>query len=132
MNTLQTNRSLTKYILLGLITLGIYDIVVMTKISNDINTIASKYDGKHTMNFCLVAFLFSWLTFGIVPLVWYHRLSSRIGVEQARRNQPVTMTAGTFWGWYFLGSLIIVGPFVYAYRLLHSMNALSEDYNKVG
>lgn len=52
MNTLQTNRSLTKYILLGLITLGIYDIVVMTKISNDINTIASKHDGRHTMNFC--------------------------------------------------------------------------------
>lgn len=132
MNPLQTNRSLTKYILLGLITLGIYDIVVITKISNDINTIASKYDGRHTMNFCLVFFLFSWLTFGIVPLVWYHRLSSRIGEEQARRNQPVTMTAGTFWGWYFLGSLIIVGPFVYAYKLLHSMNALSEDYNKVG
>lgn len=132
MNTLQTNRSLTKYILLGLITLGIYDIVVITKISNDINTIASKYDGRHTMNFCLVFFLFSWLTFGIVPLVWYHRLSSRIGKEQARRTLPVTMTAGTFWGWYFLGSLIIVGPFVYAYKLLHSMNALSEDYNKVG
>lgn len=132
MNPLQTNRSLTKYILLGLITLGIYDIVVITKISNDINTIASKYDGRHTMNFCLVFFLLSWLTFGIVPLVWYHRLSSRIGEEQARRNQPVTMTAGTFWGWYFLGSLIIVGPFVYAYKLLHSMNALSEDYNKVG
>lgn len=69
MNTLQTNRSLTKYILLGLITLGIYDIVVMTKISNDINTIASKHDGRHTMNFCLVFFIFSWLTFGIVPLV---------------------------------------------------------------
>ena len=132
MNPLQTNRSLTKYILLGLITLGIYDIVVITKISNDINTIASKYDGRHTMNFCLVFFLFSWLTFGIVPLVWYHRLSSRIGKEQTRRNLPVTMTAGTFWGWYFLGSLIIVGPFVYAYKLLHSMNALSEDYNKVG
>ena len=115
MNALQTNRSLTKYVLLGLITLGIYDIVVMTK-----------------MNFCLVFFIFSWLTFGIVPLVWYHRLSARIGGEQARRNQPVTMTAGTFWGWYFFGSLIIVGPFVYAYRLLHSMNALSEDYNKVG
>jgi len=85
---------------------------------------------KHTMNFCLVLFLFSWLTFGIVPLVWYHRLSVRIGEEQAWRNHLVTVTAGTFWGWYFLGVLKIVGPFVYAYKLLDSMNTLSEDYNR--
>lgn len=37
---LPTNRSLLKFILLSIITLGIYGLVVMTKISTEINTIA--------------------------------------------------------------------------------------------
>lgn len=56
---LKTNRSLLKYILLSIITLGIYGIVVMSNISSDINTIASRYDGKKTMHYCLVFFIFS-------------------------------------------------------------------------
>lgn len=44
---LPTNRSLLKFILLSIITLGIYGLVVMTKISTEINTIASPYDNKN-------------------------------------------------------------------------------------
>lgn len=38
---LPTNRSLLKFVLLSIITLGIYGLVVMTKISTEINTIAA-------------------------------------------------------------------------------------------
>ncbi len=37
---LPTNRSLTKFILLGLITFGIYDIVIMTTTAEALNTMA--------------------------------------------------------------------------------------------
>ncbi|WP_231129339.1 DUF4234 domain-containing protein [Bifidobacterium choloepi] len=66
---LPTNRSLLKFVLLSIVTLGIYGIYVMTVISTNINTIASRYDNRKTMNYCLVYFIFSWLTFGILPLV---------------------------------------------------------------
>ena len=36
---LPTNRSLLKFVLLSIITLGIYGLVVMTKISTEINTL---------------------------------------------------------------------------------------------
>lgn len=129
---LSTNRSLLKFVLLSIITLGIYGIVVMSKVSTDINLIASKHDGKKTMHYCLVLFIFSWLTFGIVPLVWGHRISARIGQELTRRGIDYDFGASTFWLWNILGSLIIVGPFVYTHKLLKSMNLLSEDYNKKG
>lgn len=129
---LATNRGLVKYILLSIITLGIYGIVVMSKISSDINIIASKYDGRKTMNYCLVLFIFSWLTFGIVPLVWSSRLCSRIGCELQRRRIGYSFGAGTFWGWSFFGSLIIVGPFIYCHKLFKAMNLLSKDYNMKG
>lgn len=129
---LNTSRTLLKFILLSIITLGIYAIVVMSKISTDINVIASKYDGKKTMHYCLVIFVFSWLTLGIVPLVWNHKLSNRIGAELARRNIDYSFGAGTFWGWGFFGTLILVGPFIFLNKLFMSMNLLSADYNARG
>jgi len=129
---LTTKRGLVKFILLSIITFGIYSIIVMSGISSDINTIASRYDGKKTMHYCLVFFLFSWLTFGIVPLVWSHRLSNRIGAELTRRKISYHISAGTFWGWGFFGSLILVGPFIYCHKLFKAMNQLSAHYNVNG
>ena len=129
---LKTNRSLLKFILLGIITFGIYPIFVMSVISTDINLVAGRADGKRTMHYCLVYFLFSWLTFGIVPLVWYHKLSARIGNELRRRGINYSFGAGTFWGWNILGAFIFVGPFIYTHKLLKAMNLLCADFNARG
>ncbi len=129
---LKTNRGLLKYILLSIITFGIYPLVIMSCISSDINLIASKYDGKKTMHYCLVFFIFSWLTFGIVPIVWMHRLYARIGREIRRRGISYSVGAGTFWGWGVLGSFIFVGPFIALHKLFKAMNLLSADYNQKG
>lgn len=126
---LKTNRSLLKFILLSIITFGIYGLVVMSAVSTDINTIASRYDGKKTMHFCLIFFIFSVITLGIVPLVWNHRISNRIGNELIRRRIPYNFSASTFWLWGILGCLILVGPFVYTHKMLKSMNLLAENYN---
>ena len=129
---LKTNRGLLKYILLGIITFGIYPLVVLSAVSTDINIIAGRYDGRKTMHFCLVAFIFSWLTLGIVPIVWYHKISNRIGNELRRRCLPYSFGAGSYWGWNVLGSLILVGPFIYVHKLLKAMNYLAADYNARG
>lgn len=126
---LKTNRSLLKFILLSIITFGIYGLVVMSAVSTDINAIASRYDGKKTMHYCLVVFIFSGLTLGIVPLVWNHKISNRIGNELMRRGISYGFSASTFWLWSILGSLILVGPFIYIHKLLKSMNLLAENYN---
>ena len=129
---LPTNRGLLKLILLGLVTFGIYPLIVYSKISEEINLVASKHDGKHTMHYCLVYFIFSWLTLGIVPLVWCHRISNRMGAELKRREINYTFDASDFWLWNILGSLIIVGPFIYTYKFLNAMNLINEDYNAKG
>lgn len=129
---LKTNRGLLKFILLSLITFGIYGIVVMSSVSTDINVIASRYDGKKTMHYCLLTFVISWLTLGIGVFVWYHKISNRIGGELARRGIAYSFSAGTYWGWNILGSLILIGPFVYLHKMLKAMNLLSEHYNQNG
>ncbi len=129
---LKTNRGLLKYVLLSPLTLGIYPLVVMSGISSDINIVASRYDGKKTCHYLLMSLVFSWLTLGIYPLVWYHNLSARIGAERSRRGLGNDFGAGSFWGWNILGSLIMVGPFIYHYKLLHAMNDICASYNRYG
>ncbi len=129
---LRTNRGLLKFLLLSLITFGIYGIVVMSHISEEINLVASPHDGKKTMHYCLVYFIFSWLTFGIVPLVWTHRLCSRMGNELKRRSIDYNFGAATFWLWGILGSLIVVGPFVYGHKFFKAQNLINADYNAKG
>ena len=129
---LKTNRGWLKLILLSLITCGIYAIVFYSKISTDINLIASRYDGKKTMHYCLLMFIVAPITLGIGAIVWCHRISARIGNELARRGIAYSFGAGTFWGWNVLGALIGVGPFIYLHKLCKSMNLLCADYNARG
>lgn len=109
--------------------MGIYAIVVLSKVSLEINMIATKRDGKSTMHYCLVFFLFSWLTLGIVPLVWFTRICRRIGDEQYARTQERCLSGGTFWGWRIFGTFILVGPFIFWYKFFKAMNAVNAHYN---
>lgn len=127
-----TNRSLLKYILLGFITLGIYDIVVMTESTNTVNIVTSRYDGRKSMHYLLMLFLFGWLTCGIAWMVWFHHISDRVGNELQRRGYDRLLSASDYWLWYVLGSLIVVGPFIYLYKFFKALNTLAADYNQRG
>ncbi len=130
---LKTNRGLLKMLLLGFITFGIYPLVIWTCMSSDINVIASRYDGKKTMNFCLLTFIVAPITFGIGSIVWIHRFSARIGKELTRRGISYSFGAGSFWGWGVLGSLLFgIGPFIYIHKVCKAMNLLAADYNVKG
>ncbi|MCI1935352.1 MAG: DUF4234 domain-containing protein [Bifidobacteriaceae bacterium] len=127
-----TNRSLLKYIFLGIITLGIYDLFVMTESTNTVNIAASRYDGRNSLHYLLMVFLVGWATMGIGWLVWFHNLSDRIGNELQRRGYPRLLSASDYWLWNILGSIIIVGPFVYLYKFFKALNILAADYNRRG
>lgn len=127
---LRTNRSLAKYFFLSLITFGIYGLVVLCHISEDINIVATPRDGKKTMHYLWIFFILSGLTLGIASLVWFHRLSNRIGDELVARGIDYRFSAGTFWGWDILGTLIIIGPFVYTHKLMKAMNLVNASFNQ--
>ncbi len=129
---LKTNRSLAKFILLSMITFGIYGLVVWGGIEEAINTAASPYDGKKTMNFWLLFFLIGPLTCGIGYIVWLHKISNRIGAECQRRGLNYKFSAGDFWLWDVLLSVIIIGPFVYLHKLCKATNLICENYNMRG
>ena len=129
---LPINRGLAKFFLLSMVTLGIYGIVVLTQISSEINTVATRYDGRKTTNYLWFFFLWGWLTGGIAFLVWFHNLSNRIGNELQRRQIPYSFSASDYWLWCVLGSFVGFLPLAYTHKLLTAMNMLNADYNQKG
>ena len=126
---LPCNRNFWLVLLLSLITFGIYPLIVYSQISNEINTVASKYDGRKTMHYCLMTFIVSPITFGIGGLVWNHNICDRIGNELRRRGIAYNFGAADFWLWGILGSFIIVGPIVYAIKFFNAVNLMNANYN---
>jgi pSer/pThr/pTyr-binding forkhead associated (FHA) protein len=127
---LPTSRGFFKFFFLGLITLGIYQLVVFTNISTEINIVARK-DGKKTTNYILMILL-SIITLGIYSYVWWTKLSSRIGNELRYRGVDYSFGAKDFWIWNILGSLFIIGPCIYIHKLMKAMNRLNGNYNLTG
>lgn len=131
MKELSTSRGLLKFIFFNIITIGIYGIVILTKIANEVNLIVSPYDKRHTMHFCLLLFIISPITLGIGTLVWWNNICGRIGNELYRRGSSVSLSAGTYWGWSVLGVLLFgIGPYIFLYKFFKASNALNKLYNE--
>ena len=149
----RTDRELWKWIVFGILTLGIYQIVVMTELTNAANRVIQ--DGRKSMHYCLLIFVFSWLTAGIAIFVWYHRITNRIGDELQRRGYDRMISVSDFWlydvlcnavftapytyfteiypntvgWWYVLPIFSTIGPLYFTYKLFRAMNALCWDQN---
>lgn len=93
---LPTKRSLVKMIFLSILTLGIYPMVIWSRLVGEVNMVASRYDGERSMSFFGMVML-SPLTLGIHSLVWMHKLCRRIGAELQRRGISYRFGAKDFW-----------------------------------
>ena len=129
---LRTERSWVKYFFLSIITLGIYGLICFGNISSEINQVASKYDGKKTMNYYLLVFIIAPITCSIGGFVWMLRFCNRLCEEAQRRGLDIEFGAKDYWLWNVLGSLIIVGPFIFLNKFFKTMNAINADYNVKG
>lgn len=128
---LPVKRGLCKMIFLGILTLGIYPLVIWCRIVTELNIVASRYDGERTMSY-LGSALLGPITLFVYPLIWIHDFCRRIGAELKRRCIAYDFSAASFWLWNVLGCLILVGPFIFTYKLMKAMNLLNADYNVNG
>ncbi len=128
---MECDRNWLVVLLLSVVTCGIYGIIVFCKISEDINTICKPFDGKITQNYLIVMILAP-VTCGIYPLVWMHELCDRIGTNLKARGYQTDFNSSAFWLWCVLGSLIVVGPFIFVAKFIEATNQLAADYNARG
>ena len=159
---LPTRRSLAKMLIFSILTLGIYPIVIWSRLVTEVNITTSRYDGKRTLSFFGMLMLSS-VTLGILPIVWLHRLCNRIGDELERRDLDFRFGARDFWLWNMLltflagvcaaaaavlfaafenywilwvllvlSLLCTVGPLIFIHKLVESVNLINDDFNRNG
>ena len=102
---LPCERGLLKMLLLGILTGGIYPLVIYSRISMEINMAASRYDGQRTMHFLWMCFLAP-LTLMIYPFVWIHNLCNRMGGELHRRQINYRFSAASYWLWTLVYGMV--------------------------
>ncbi len=126
---LNDNRGLASYIILSIITCGIYSYYFIYKLAHDVN-IACEGDGQETSG--LVAFiLLSIITCGIYAWVWYYKLGNRLQLAGSKYQLTIQENGTTVLLWLIFGSFICgIGAFVAMHILIKNSNLICGAYNR--
>lgn len=124
---MKTNRSLMGYILLTIITCGIYPLFFWHGYVRDVNQICAG-DGRNT-NGIVMLFVLSLLTLGIYGFVWEYGMQNRLRDNAQRYNAGIIPGGGSVLGWQIFGSLLFgIGSFVAMYIQIDSLNRMAYAY----
>ncbi len=127
--TLATDRSLATYILLSIVTCGIYGYWFVYQMAQDTNVICEG-DGENTPG--LVAFiLLSFFTCGIYSIYWQYQLAKRLDNNAPRYGVTLTEHANDVVLWLVLGVVTCIFPLSYVavFYIIRNLNTMSAAYN---
>ena len=125
------NRSLAMYIILSILTLGIYSLYTFYSIAKDVNTMCEG-DGEHTPGLLMLIVL-SLVTCGIYSFVWYYKLGNRLHTNGPKFGVNIQENGGTLLMWFVLGSLLcFIATFVGINIIFRNCNMIAAAYNNGG
>lgn len=125
---LKTNRGLAKYIVLNMITCGIYGLFVLHGIGKDLNVLAAGDNEETPGIFKLI--LLNMLTCGIYSYFWYFKVGNRMHANAERYGLYFEENGTTYLAWFLAGSMTCgIGSFIAIYYMFKNMNALCGAYN---
>jgi len=125
---LKTDRSLVIYILLSLVTCGIYSLYFIYSLAKDVNVVCYG-DGKETAGLVKLILL-SLVTCGIYSFFWYYSLGDRLQQNAPRYGLNFTESGTTILLWLLVGCLLAgIGGYIAMYFIIKNTNALCVEYN---
>lgn len=121
-------RSFIVYLLLSIITCGLYSIYFWYVYTEDLNNI-TEGDGAPLQNF-IVVILLTIVTCGIYKYVWMYQLGNKLQMNGPRYNVCIQENGTTILLWAVLGIFLLgIGPIVAHYFLINNFNELAVRYN---
>ena len=125
---LRTDRSLLMYILLSIVTCGIYSWFFIYQLVRDVN-IACAGDGQKTAGL-IKLILLSIVTCGIYTYIWYYSLGNRLQQNAPRYGMMFPENGTTVLMWMLFGAFLCgIGPFVAMHIIFKNTNAICAAYN---
>lgn len=125
---MKTDRSIVVYILLTLVTCGIYGWYFIYCLARDVNTVCAG-DGQNTTGLGMYILL-SLVTCGIYPIFWMYNLGNRLANNAPRYGMSFQENGTTVLLWYLVGMLLCgIGPLVAMHFVIKNTNSLCTAYN---
>ena len=125
---LQDDRDIIIFILLSIVTCGIYDYYFIYKMTEDANIVCAD-DGDTTPGLA-VYLLLSIVTCGIYSYWWEYKLANRLKLNGRRYGLEIVEGGSDVMVWLILGLFTWgIGSFVAVYLLIKNMNKLCAAYN---
>ena len=125
---LKTDRSLLVYILLSIVTCGIYSYYFIYKLAQDLN-IACDGDGETTSGL-LMFIVLSIVTCGIYSWIWFYKVGNRLASNAPRYGMNFTENGTTVLLWMLFGSMLCgIGPFIAMNIIIKNTNSICAAYN---
>ena len=126
---LKADRSLIAYILLSIITCGIYGYYFIYTVARDVNT-ACDDDDEETPGLGIFILL-SFVTCGFYGLYWEYKLANRLQKNAPAFDITIEENGTTILLWRLLGALVCgIGTFIGSYLLIRNINRICEAYNR--
>lgn len=123
------DRNFVLYVVLTIITCGIYGLVFLYSMIQDVNTVCDG-DGEHTRGL-LGLILLSLVTCGIYSFYWYYCLGNRLANNASRYGMSFQENGTTVLLWLVIGSLLCgLGTWVATYIIIKNCNQLCAAYNR--
>ena len=128
MKKIKTDRSLVMYILLTIVTCGIYAYYFIYKLADDVNEMCEG-DGQKTGGLIRYIVL-SFLTCGFYSLYWEYKIGNRLQANAPRYNISLQENGTSILLWYLVGMVLCgIGPFIAMHILIKNTNQLAMAYN---
>lgn len=124
----KTDYSLVMYILLSIVTCGIYAYYIIYKMAQDVNQMCAE-DGDSVGGLGMYILL-SIVTCGFYSFYWLYKIQNRLQANGPRYGVPIQENGTTVLVWLILGSLLCgIGSFVAFHIVFKSANAVGAAYN---
>ena len=124
----KTDYNLLIYILLSIVTCGIYGMYMIYKMAQDCNQICAE-DGDSVCGLGMYILL-NIVTCGFYSLYWLYKIQNRLYAAGPRYNVHIAEDGGKVLLWMIVGSLVCgIGSFIAMNIMFKSLNALGMAYN---
>ena len=124
----RNDRDIITYVLLTIVTCGIYGYWYIYQLAMDANTMCVD-DGDETPGL-LMYILLSIVTCGLYAIYWEYKLANRLSAYAPRYGVTIQESGSEVLMWHLIGALICgLGTFVGTNILLQITNQLANAYN---
>lgn len=125
---IKADRSLIGWLLLSLVTCGIYSFYFLYCLARDVNTLCQD-DGDYTPG--LAEFiLLSFVTCGFYAYYWYYKIGNRLQASAPRYGLVFQENGTTVLLWQIFGALLCgLGPIFAMNIIINNTNAMATAYN---